>query len=108
MCALIIRTLLRSSQGRPIATGLRFHCHSAVANDGDGRDADAADPGDWVTSTESAAAPFKGCTVTNSSWHGTRTAGILGALTNNATGIAGITWGTQILPIRVLGKCGGL
>ncbi len=45
--------------------------------------------------------------MANSSWHGTRTAGILGALTNNATGIAGITWGTQILPVRVLGKCGG-
>ena len=28
-------------------------------------------------------------------------------MTNNATGIAGITWQGRILPVRVLGKCGG-
>lgn len=43
----------------------------------------------------------------NSSWHGTRTAGILGAITNNGAGIAGTTWQGRILPIRALGKCGG-
>ena len=99
--------LLRASQSGRLLAGYDFVSNEAVANDGDGWDADASDPGDWVTSAESTAAPFKGCMVTNSSWHGTRTAGILGALTNNATGIAGITWGTQILPVRVLGKCGG-
>ncbi len=99
--------LLRVSQSGRLLPGYDFVSNEAVANDGDGWDADASDPGDWVTSAESTAAPFKGCTVSNSSWHGTRTAGLLGALTNNATGIAGITWGTQILPIRALGKCGG-
>jgi serine protease len=99
--------LLRAGQGGRLLAGYDFIGNEAVANDGDGWDADASDPGDWVTSAESTAAPFKGCTVTNSSWHGTRTAGILGALTNNATGIAGITWGAQILPVRALGKCGG-
>jgi serine protease len=99
--------LLRTTQGGRLLPGYDFVSNEAVANDGDGWDPDASDPGDWVTSAESTAAPFKGCTVTNSSWHGTRTAGILGALTNNATGIAGITWGTQILPVRALGKCGG-
>lgn len=99
--------LLRTSQSGRLLPGYDFVSSAAVANDGNGWDADASDPGDWVTSAESSAAPFKGCTVTNSSWHGTRTAGLLGALTNNATGIAGITWGTQILPVRVLGKCGG-
>lgn len=99
--------LLRASQSGRLLSGYDFISNAAVANDGDGWDSDASDPGDWMTSAESIAAPFKGCTVSNSSWHGTRTAGILGALTNNATGIAGITWGTQILPVRVLGKCGG-
>src|SRR5262249_19114592 len=33
---------------------------------------------------------------------------ILGALSNNATGITGITWQPKILPVRVLGKCGGV
>ena len=87
--------------------GYDFITDSAVANDGDGRDADAADPGDWVTSADVATTKFKSCTVGDSSWHGTRTAGILGAIANNSTGIAGISWGAQILPVRVLGKCGG-
>ena len=34
-------------------------------------------------------------------------AGIIGAMTNNSSGIAGINWGAKILPVRVLGKCGG-
>lgn len=99
--------LLRATQSGRLLAGYDFVSNEAVANDADGWDPDASDPGDWVTSAESTAAPFKGCTVSNSSWHGTRTAGILGALTNNATGMAGITWGTRILPVRVLGKCGG-
>jgi serine protease len=87
--------------------GHDFITDATVANDGDGRDADASDPGDWVTSADVATTKFKNCTVGDSSWHGTRTAGILGAMANNSTGIAGISWGVQILPVRVLGKCGG-
>ena len=78
-----------------------------TANDGDGRDPDASDPGDWVSSTDTKNPLFSNCTVGNSSWHGTRTAGILGAIANNAAGIAGTTWSGWILPVRVLGKCGG-
>ena len=78
-----------------------------TANDGDGRDADASDPGDWVTSADLTNSLFTDCSVGNSSWHGTRTAGILGARTNNGLGIAGIAWNSWILPARVLGKCGG-
>jgi serine protease len=47
------------------------------------------------------------CTVANSSWHGTRVAGILGAITNNQVGVAGLTWQGWVEPVRVLGKCGG-
>jgi serine protease len=43
----------------------------------------------------------------NSSWHGTRVSSLIAALTNNAEGIAGTGWNTLILPVRVLGKCGG-
>ena len=71
------------------------------ANDGNGRDADASDPGDWVTSADNCG------DVSNSSWHGTRTSGIIGATTNNTVGVAGITWSSKILPVRVIGKCGG-
>nr|WP_316641710.1 S8 family peptidase [uncultured Roseateles sp.] len=79
-----------------------------VSNDGDGRDSDASDPGDWLTSAEKAANTFyKDCDVENSSWHGTQVSGLIGAASNNAIGMAGVSWGSKILPVRVLGKCGG-
>jgi serine protease len=87
--------------------GYDFISDANVANDGGGRDADASDPGDWINSTDTGTSQFKSCTVDISSWHGTRTAGILGALTNNSRGVAGMTWQAKILPVRVLGKCGG-
>jgi serine protease len=82
---------------------------ACVANDGGGRDADPTDPGDWVTLAESTTVGgiFQGCPVSDSSWHGTHVAGTIGALSNNATGVAGINWVSGILPVRVLGKCGG-
>lgn len=92
--------------GRTVA-GYDFISDALVANDGDGRDADPADPGDWITAAESANGYFKGCPVTNSSWHGSHVAGTIVATANNATGIAGIAPGARVAPIRVLGKCGG-
>jgi serine protease len=93
--------------GPRLLAGYDFISDPAVANDGNGRDPDASDPGDWVNSGDPLLTQFSGCKTQPSSWHGTRTAGILGAITNNSTGIAGITWGSMILPVRVLGKCGG-
>lgn len=78
-----------------------------VANDGDGRDADARDPGDWITSTEAGGSTFSGCTVSPSSWHGTATSSLVAAATNNASGMAGVAPGAKVLPVRVLGKCFG-
>ncbi len=78
-----------------------------IANDGDGWDADPSDPGDWVNSTDKQNATFSDCDVEDSSWHGTRVAGIIGASSNNAVGVTGISWGSALLPVRVLGKCGG-
>ena len=80
---------------------------SLDANDGDGRDSDPSDPGDWITAAESSSGYFAGCPVTNSSWHGTHTAGTIGAASNNGVGVAGVNWNSKILPVRVLGKCGG-
>ena len=71
-----------------------------------GRDADASDPGDWSTPEE--ATQFQSCRASNtSSWHGTQTAGLIGAQTNNNIGIASVGQNVKILPVRVLGKCGG-
>lgn len=92
-----------------ILQGYDFVSNALSANDGGGRDNDAHDPGDWVTTSESVniGGYFEDCTVGNSSWHGSHVAGIIGATGNNATGVAGVAWGIKILPVRVLGKCGG-
>jgi serine protease len=93
-----------ASDSNPLGTFL-------VANDGDGWDPDPSDPGDWIDSNDlanSTVFPSKNCSVENSSWHGTRVMGVLGALTNNDTGIAGMTWNPYLLPVRAMGKCGGL
>ena len=81
-----------------------------IANDGDGWDPDPSDPGDWINASDQTDPLFPGggsCPIADSSWHGTRVMGILGALTNNGVGIAGMTWSPYLLPVRALGKCGG-
>jgi serine protease len=86
---------------------------ASTSNDGDGRDGDPSDPGDWITSTENSTkgGPYFGCAdpfpSADSSWHGTQTAGLIGAATNNGIGMAGVGRNVMILPVRVLGKCGG-
>jgi len=82
---------------------------AAVGNDGNARDADAADPGDWVTQAESdnKSGAFADCGASGSSWHGTMTASLIGAASNDGVGMAGVAWGVKLLPVRVLGKCGG-
>jgi serine protease len=77
---------------------------SDTANgDGGGRDSDPTDPGDSHYEIKNGVSTFIA-----SSWHGTRVAGIIGATPNNGLGMVGINWNTKILPIRALGKQGGL
>ncbi|CAB4885358.1 unannotated protein [freshwater metagenome] len=67
---------------------------TAVSNDGDGRDADPADPGDWESTY-------------TSSWHGTHVAGTIAAIANNGEGVAGVAPSVKVQPVRVLGTGGG-
>ena len=81
-----------------------------IANDGDGWDPDPTDPGDWINAMDqenTTLFPASSCPIADSSWHGTRVMGLLGAVTNNAAGVAGMTWNPYLLPVRALGKCGG-
>jgi serine protease len=103
-----------AGSGGRLLPGYCFISDAFTANGGNCPGADASDPGDWVTQPDANAHPSEcsglpaGITFPiPSSWHGTRTAGILGAITNNNTGIAGMTWNAWLLPVRVLGKCGG-
>jgi serine protease len=83
--------------------GYDFIADVPTANDGNGRDSDAHDPGDWVTANMCG----PGEPAENSSWHGTHVAGTIGAASNNGLGVTGINWVSPIVPIRVLGRCGG-
>ncbi|WP_323120404.1 S8 family peptidase [Burkholderia alba] len=91
--------------------GYNFISSISAGNTGLGRGPDATDPGDWVTQQELSdpSGPFYNCAKApnNSTWHGTKVAGIIGASANNGIGIAGVNWSSKILPVRVLGKCGG-
>jgi serine protease len=89
-------------QGQILA-GYDFINDTAVANDGSGRDSDPSDPGDWTAAGECGT----GSAASNSSWHGTHVAGTIAALTNNGIGVAGVAYGAKVVPVRVLGKCGG-
>ncbi len=75
-----------------LVPGFDFVSRHASAEDGDFyRDADPTDTG----------------TVETSRLHGTHVAGIIGAATDNALGIAGVAPKCRLMPVRVLGNKGG-
>jgi serine protease len=83
--------------------GYDFISDPAMAGDGNGRDPDPSDPGDGTNDNECG----PGVPGEPSSFHGTFVSGLIAADTNNGTGVAGLNWLAPLLPVRVLGKCGG-
>lgn len=96
----------------PLLPGYNFITNAWRANNVAGRGADATDTGDWLTPAEITYGIANGlCSPraqpTDSSWHGTHVAGTIAARMNNGQGGVGVAPAAQILPVRVLGKCGG-
>ena len=86
-----------------MANGYDFISDPLSARDGDGRDPNPRDEGDY--------APYNLCkdqaNAHTSTWHGTSVAGIIGARGGNGMGIVGTADLARVQPIRVLGRCGG-
>ena len=74
--------------------GYDFITDPENARDGDGRDPDPNDEGDWDSKYDS-------------SWHGTHVAGTVAALTDNEIGVSGVAHGAKVQHVRVLGNMGG-
>jgi serine protease len=85
-----------------VLPGYDFISDPESARDGNGRDADARDEGDWHSDGDCG-----GQRGQDSFFHGLFVAGLIAANANNGTGIAGVDWAARILPVRTLGKCGG-
>jgi serine protease len=83
--------------------GYDFVSDASNAADGGGRDGDASDPGDYHSANQCGL----GSGSSNSSWHGTHVAGLIAAATDNSIGMAGLGRDVMVLPVRVLGRCGG-
>jgi serine protease len=83
-----------------VAAGIDMVSVPFYGNDGDGRDRDPNDPGDICDRDD----PEE-----RDSYHGTHVAGTIGAVaTNDGSGVAGGAWNVTIVPVRALGRCGGL
>jgi serine protease len=83
--------------------GYDFISNPAAARDGNGRDANPTDQGDWTVAGQCG----PGSPARPSSWHGLHVAGTVAALRNNLTGGTGVAPLARIVPVRVLGACGG-
>lgn len=78
--------------------GHDFVSDVGMAGDGDGRDADPTDTGDFCDTAYH----------TDSSWHGLKVAGLIAAEADNSLDIAGgAARHASVLHVRALGRCGG-
>lgn len=75
--------------------------------DTDGRAPGGWDLGDWVEANYCTALGADAHPGQASSWHGSHVSGTIAQQTNNGAGLAGLAHNAKVLPVRVLGSCGG-
>ena len=76
--------------------------------DSDGRAAGGWDTGDWVEQNYCTGWATNGPHgAVSSSWHGSHVAGTVAQETNNGVNLAGLAFKSKVMPVRVLGSCGG-
>ena len=80
----------------PEGWGVDMVENAASARDGDGRDTNPNDEGDWYSYTNSAGKTY----WKYSSWHGTHVAGTIGAAQNNI-GVSGVAPNVSMFHVRV-------
>lgn len=80
-----------------VVTGYDMVSDISKSNDGNGRDSNPTDSGDW----DNSANPDQ-----KSSWHGTHVAGIIAAI-DNSIGVLGVAPNVKLIPVRVLATGGG-
>lgn len=94
-----------------LLSGYDFVADPVIAADGQSspgsdRDSDPTDPGDGVGPADLLAdAACAG--LSQSSWHGTFVSALLAGNPVPSEGIFSVNWNAAVLPVRVLGKCGG-
>ncbi|BFU96214.1 MAG: hypothetical protein NTNFB02_29360 [Nitrospira sp.] len=93
-----------ADQPASLLQGYDFITDPARANDGDGRDNNPQDAGNWVAANECG----PGSLARDSVWHGTGVIGIIAAKMNNGLFGTGVAPNVTILPVRVSGKCGAV
>lgn len=93
-----------------LLAGYDFISYAQTANDGDGRDNNPFDSGDAVNVGECGTDAWGNPSPSSprgNTWHGTHVAGIAAAAGQNSVGSLGVAFNAKIVPVRVLGKCGG-
>ncbi len=86
--------------------GYNFISDARYDRNRSGRGAGGSDPGNWTQAGDVCPSGVL-TSSSDSTWHGTHVAGIIGAKANNGYGMAGVAYNSKILPVRVLGRCGG-